>query len=487
MILSICDNVSILEIMRIIKIGIRIICIAVPIMMIVSSMMMIMQEMREGKDEMFSNISSKIVAKAVAVILIFMIPTFVNIIANLFHDDSYLGCLNVATREGIREAKEKSIKNLLDKVSQTLTVSDYNAALNEVNKLDKDERGVYLEELKAIKTKIDVKSKVSEAEIMLTEKAYEEALKAVNSLKDEKLKSELLARLKVVKDKIDNRGNSGGGSTPSSGDTSKLEMYFIGNSYYDDAILIKNGNNVIMIDGGRYGAVKSVTPYLQKLGITNIDLLLGSHLHYNHIQAQGDIINNFSVAKVTYPDDIFTCANRGSCDSNDQKYILDAIKSHSITPQITKPGDVINVGEMTLYFMEPTKIVTSGSYPQNANSSIFILKFKNNSFMFTGDISIHSSQLNSIKNYSKQFGISADVDLLKYPHHGNTTVSDDLLNTIKPEYVIVPNNHSPKYPNSDNINRLNKHGAKMYRQSDSSTGNIYVVSDGNSISVKTNY
>ena len=493
MILSICDNASILQIMRIVKIFIRLICIAVPIIMIISTMVSIMREMKDGKTEMFSNISKSIVPKVIAVILIFMIPTFVHIIAGFFGDDSYIGCLNLATKEGVIEAREKSVKNLISKANDTLTMADYTAALNEVNKLSPDDRQVFLDELRVIKEKIDVKSKVSEAERLLTKESYEEALKLVNNLTDENLKKSLLERLKVVKEKIDNANNPSNPnnpnnpSVPPSGDTSKLEMYFIGNSYYDDAILIRNGNNVIMIDGGRYGAVKSVTPYLQKLGITKIDLLLGSHLHYNHIQAQGDIINNFSVSAVTYPDNIYTCANRGSCDSKDQQYILEALKSHNLTPQITKPGDTITVGEMKLYFMEPTKIVTSGSYPQNANSSIFILTFKNNSFMFTGDISIHSSQINSIRNYSNSFGISPDVDLLKYPHHGNTTISNELLNLIKPEYIIVPNNHSSKYPNSDNTSRIKSFGSKMYRQSDSSTGNIFILSDGTNITVTTNY
>ena len=496
MILSICDNANVLQIMRIVKILIRIICIVAPIIMIVSSMISILGEMKDGKDEMMSNISKKIVSKTIAVILIFMIPTFVHIIANLFGDDSYIGCLNIATKEGIREAKHKTVNNLIGVASKTLTLSDYNAALNEVYKLKPDERESYLLTLKDIKAKIDVKSLVSEAERLLSIESYQKALDAVSKLSDDKLKEELNERLKKVKEKIEENKNAnstnpsvqnGEVSIPSSGDTSKLEMFFIGNSYYDDAILIRNGNNIIFIDGGRWGCVKSVTPYLQNLGVSNIDLLVGSHLHFNHIQSQGDIINNFNVKAITYPDDIYTCANRGSCDTKDQQYVLDAIKNHGLTPKITKPGDTITVGEMKLYFMEPTSIKTSGSYPQNANSSIFILTFKNNSFMFTGDISIHSSQLNSIRNYSKSFGISPDVDVLKYPHHGNSTLSDDVLSTVKPEYIIVPNNHSPKYPSSDNINRINNRGIKMYRQSDSSTGNIYVVSDGNNISVKTNF
>ena len=142
---------------------------------------------------------------------------------------------------------------------------------------------------------------------------------------------------------------------------------------------------------------------------------------------------------------------------------------------------------MTLYFFEPTTISRSGKYPQNANSFIFTLKYRNNSFMFTGDIGLGSSKIESINKYSSQFGISTDIDVLKYPHHGNGTMPDSFLTAFKPEYVIVPNNRSPKYPDSNNIATLRRHNVKIYRQSDSKTGNIYIKSDGTNISIVMDY
>ncbi len=142
---------------------------------------------------------------------------------------------------------------------------------------------------------------------------------------------------------------------------------------------------------------------------------------------------------------------------------------------------------MTLYFMEPVNVTTSGKYPQNANSFVFILKYKNNSFMFTGDIGLSTNHINHIKSYASQFGISYDIDVLKYPHHGNATLSDGVLSALTPEYAIVPNSRSPKYPNTSNLTRLRNHNVKTYRQSDSRTGNIYVKSDGKNITIKMDY
>ena len=76
--------------------------------------------------------------------------------------------------------------------------------------------------------------------------------------------------------------------------------------------------------------------------------------------------------------------------------------------------------------------------------------------------------------------------MLKYPHHGNTTLSDNFLQTVAPEWTIIPNYKAPKFPASSNINKHKKYNIEMYRQSDSNTGNILVTSDGTNIKITNN-
>ena len=148
------------------------------------------------------------------------------------------------------------------------------------------------------------------------------------------------------------------------------------------------------------------------------------------------------------------------------------------------------IGEMNLFFLAPTEIITNNGIA-NENSFIFILKYYNNTFMFTGDAPNRERNVTKLtetmNNLIRKSGISypqgLDVDVLKYPHHGNTSFTDDFLSAVKPEYVIVPNYYAAKYPNADNQAMLNKYGIKTYKQSDSSTGNIVIISDGNNISI----
>lgn len=263
-----------------------------------------------------------------------------------------------------------------------------------------------------------------------------------------------------------------------------LEMHFIVSGYNDDAILIRTGEATILIDTGRKGAEKRVIPYLQGLGVKTIDAIIGSHPHYNHIQAQAFIIENFKVKQSLYSVDLNTCVSKHYCESKDVLYIKDAIKKNNIPMKVTKAGDKITIGDMTLYFLGPYKLNNTSKYMQNANSSIFILKYKNNTFMFTGDTGGTPFTYAKLKPYADKLKISLNVDMLKYPHHGNAGIETTLLNAIKPEYIIIPNYKYGKYPTSSNKTKIKNTRAKIYQNA--SDGNIVLKSDGKNITVKKN-
>ena len=497
MILSFCDKISVLETILTIKSIINILSIIIPIALIVSSVIMIAKNMIEGKDTMLSNSVKSFTTKAIAAVLVFFAPIIVNLVLNLIGDRTeFTSCLNKATEENISALIAEETDELIKKAEKTLNRSDYVNALNSAKRVkDKNDRNNYNKKLEEIKKQVEIKENV---EKLINEKKFEEAKKQAETITNQEVKNRLLQRIEEEKKKEEERQKQQeqeekppvppGPEDPGPGTSSdSLEIIFIGSNYYDDAILIRAGSNTIFIDGGRYGAKGTVTPFLKKENVSKIDLLIGSHLHYDHIQTHADILDNFTVSSILYPDNVFDCSRRGSCRDEDQKYIVDALKRHNKTPRIVRPGEVITLGDMTLYFMEPVNVTTSGKYPQNANSFVFILKYKNNSFMFTGDIGLSSYHIDHIKKYAQQFGISYDIDVLKYPHHGNATISDGVLSALTPEYAIVPNNRSPKYPNTGNLTRLRNHNVKTYRQSDSKTGNIYVKSDGKNITIKMDY
>ncbi len=254
-----------------------------------------------------------------------------------------------------------------------------------------------------------------------------------------------------------------------------MKIHFINaGGYYDDAILIQTNKATIWIDGGR--GKERIIPYLRSKNVTTIDYIIGSHTEYDHIDAEGEIIRNFDVKNVIYANSIYSCGCR--CESKDVKSVLSALNSKNMKASVQSVPSKLDIGNMTLYFIGPSKLTCN----KNNNSFIFILKFGNNTFMFTGDSDSPLKDVNTLTTNAKALGLSnINVDVVKYPHHGNEWLSDNFINAANAKYYVVPNMNCANVPNNSFRNAMKNKGVPVYRQSDSKTGNILITSDGTNI------
>ena len=123
----------------------------------------------------------------------------------------------------------------------------------------------------------------------------------------------------------------------------------------------------------------------------------------------------------------------------------------------------------------------------NENSFVFILEFGSNKFMFTGDAGSTLDKVSTLEKQAKKLGLSnIKVDVIKWPHHGSEGLSDDFIKATNPKYFVVPNYNNGNSPPTSTRTALSKKGIKIYRQSDSTTGNILITSDGTNVKIKMN-
>lgn len=114
LLLDICENSSVLNVIYIVKIIILIICIVVPIILMVSLMIRIVKELTNN-GEILDNILKSSLRKMIATIAIFLVPTFVNVITGITPgNDGYLSCYESANPEYIaqRASEEKTLLEL---------------------------------------------------------------------------------------------------------------------------------------------------------------------------------------------------------------------------------------------------------------------------------------------------------------------------------------------------------------------------------------
>ena len=234
-----------------------------------------------------------------------------------------------------------------------------------------------------------------------------------------------------------------------------------------DAILIKIGNDAMIIDAGNNGDGDKISTYLKQQGVTNLNYVIGTHPHEDHIGGLDVIIRDYNVDKVLLPNYIIP--------TQTFEDVLLALQEKDI--KITKPvvGTEYALGEAVFTIIAPN----SEDYGDNANNySIGIkLKYGETSFLMAGDAEI-KSEAEMIIN-----GIDLKADVLKVSHHGSdTSNSKEFLKLVDPTYAIISVGKENQYghPNDKVLSQLVEEDVQIYRTDEQ--GTIVVTSDGETIS-----
>ena len=231
-----------------------------------------------------------------------------------------------------------------------------------------------------------------------------------------------------------------------------------------DSILIRNQDEVMLIDAGTNEAGETIVNYLEKLGITKINYLIGTHPHEDHIGGLDQVINNFDIEQIYMP--------KIETTTKTFEDVLEAIENKNLTVIAPNKGDKIELGQAVGKFMtEP--ILDKDNL--NLSSLVLRLEFGNTSYLFMGDAEEENEKT---INWPK-------TDVLKVGHHGSSTSSsENFLNQVQPQYAVIMAGKDNSYglPKQEIIDKLNNIGSEIYRTDED--GTIQIISDGNNIEIK---
>lgn len=261
------------------------------------------------------------------------------------------------------------------------------------------------------------------------------------------------------------------GASFTSAASKNLDAHFI-NIGQGDAIYIKtpNGENII-IDAGNRAKGHDVVKYLKSQKVKTIDYLIATHPDADHIGGLDEVINSFKVKNVYAP--------KVSHTTQAYKDFLQAVKKKNLKIKTAKAGVKLPLKDksVTAKFIGPVK-----SYPKsdlNNWSAVLHLKYKQNTFLFTGDAEQKAENDMIAKKYISK------VDVLKVSHHGASGASSkNFLNKAKPKYAVISvgkNNY--KHPTTATLNRLKAVKAKVYRTD--KDGTVKASSNGKTIKFST--
>lgn len=183
----------------------------------------------------------------------------------------------------------------------------------------------------------------------------------------------------------------------------------------DSCLVVFPDGQTMLIDGGMaaYGPV--LAENLRRLGVEKLDYVVISHRHNDHTGGLWEILKTFPVGKVLY---------NGVVNDNwsNPQRIEETLKKRKLDGQILAAGDSFTVGDVSIQILWPDKAETGNSYDTSTelNNLSLVMRFDWGEFsaLFTGDLYREGE-----RQLIKAQGSALDVDLVKIPHHGETTSS----------------------------------------------------------------
>jgi len=246
-----------------------------------------------------------------------------------------------------------------------------------------------------------------------------------------------------------------------------LNVYFI-DVGQGDSILIDLGTTEILIDGGERSP--GVVQFLNQHVDGDLEVMIATHPHADHIGGLIDVLNNFKVDQVWY--------NGESSTTKTYSDFMVAATVNNAQLHLGKRGDTITAGALILNVLNPFDI--SGT--TNNNSIVTELDYGNVDFLFEGD----AEQASEARMLSATDIPFHHVQILKVGHHGSRTASSPaFLARITPGTAIYTAGAGNSYghPHIETINALKSIGAVIYGTDINET--IIVTTDGNTYTVAT--
>ncbi|MGB3366428.1 MAG: MBL fold metallo-hydrolase [Acidaminobacteraceae bacterium] len=241
----------------------------------------------------------------------------------------------------------------------------------------------------------------------------------------------------------------------------KLEIHVI-DVGQGDSLLIKKGALEILIDAGPNEEGIKVVEYLKGNFVKEIDLVISTHPHEDHIGGMDIVLDNIPVKRIIDSGD--------TLDTKTYRDYMNAVK-RSGAELIFDNNIVYDYGDVKVQIIE-----LGDNYKNtNENSVVSVISYNGKNILAAGDLEEdledELTQILRAKNIN--------IDVYKASHHGSkTSNSKELLDYMKPEVILISAGEGNKYkhPNRDAMEVFLANTSRVY--STHKSGNLkFTVGD----------
>ncbi len=248
--------------------------------------------------------------------------------------------------------------------------------------------------------------------------------------------------------------DNGNISPPPSGN---LTVYILDVGQGDCALVVSPNGTTMLIDAGKTHKGKDVVlPYLNRLGITELDYIVASHYHEDHIGGIDEVINGgVSVTGLVYD-------RGGSYDSTAYNQYVTAVGNKRTT---VTDGQIIDLGgEAQAKCVAVNGNGVLGASNENDLCVALVISYGDFDYFTAGDLSGETtrSYIDIETSVALEVG---DIEVYKVNHHGSRySTSQYLVDIMKPEVSVfsLGNDNDYGHPTQEVIDRLAAADSYMY-------------------------
>ncbi len=271
-----------------------------------------------------------------------------------------------------------------------------------------------------------------------------------------------------------------------------------------DSILIQTpaGKNILIDAGGWSGEFESgrgagdrvVVPYLRRLGVKRLDVLVITHPHEDHAGGAMAVAKAFPVelaaispvgfrAPLTVENDplILNYLDPDYELPPAYRQLLIYLVNKKTPVRPVRAGDEIKCDpRLVIRVLAPPFPLLKGTRSDENNASVVLqVRYGGQTFLLTGDIEVEAQE------WLVNSGANLQADVLKVPHHGSRFSSPAFFENVRPALALISVGKHNRFnmPASETLERLKMQGAAVYRTDEH--GAVILSADGNNLRVKT--
>lgn len=240
----------------------------------------------------------------------------------------------------------------------------------------------------------------------------------------------------------------------------EAQLHFIdtGNS---DAILIRQGGEAALIDGGDNDDEERVVNYLKDIGVTELKYVIATHFDADHIGGLDAVIDSIPVETVY--------VSNGDAKTKTYRDFIESMTNKNLYPSVPLLGAEFYLGTSKF------KVLSAANLKDPNNNSIVLEYINgNDKVLLMGDAGQEIERIINVE----------DVDLIKIGHHGSkTSTSLSFIKKANPEYAVITvgKNNRYNHPNKETMETLKSQNIEVHRSDE--CGNILFKSTGNGLIV----